>query len=548
MYILRTDQRWEHFMYTGSYLVSATSSWRFLKGKRRCASSSRCCNSMHELTHHQVHGKPLSHIDTAIIQAFCSRETLKMYQRNATTALKPIFPAHNQGNAHMCLESTGSQSFFIKHAKIKICFRRSAEFIAFQRPRPAPAARSPPGCSRPPPRAPHSPHTPLATGEPALLFFGRGDRRESAHTHAPPLPFTQRAQGRVAPACGDLSAKLRGGYSTETRLAAPLVPPARSPESAGGRLYLHVTSTSWFQMERGARREEARGLRARAAAAPRDPQPASAGARTGTRAADTRARAAPAPPAGSGSRPGAEAPLAAPPQSSRSARPSRRLGSSDSSRPAPRRSGERRIVLRRLGRGSGGRRGKKSGERRTEEPRGEGGGHLHPPASSHSDWPEGPHEPGLSLTGRGTASHGPAAAPRAAPAGRQRRPGRGGAAERCGGAFPAGERASARGGRGGRTCCLLPSSPPSHPPHAGSIATNMAAAQSAGGGRKAAPESSREPKGGGHCALLSIGPAKGRGQDQECTWHSDWLGAPWLKAAVGTDWPAEPSLTPVAAR
>lgn len=113
-------------------------------------------------------------------------------------------------------------------------------------------------------------------------------------------------------------------------------------------------------MERGARREEARGLRARAAAAPRDPQPASAGARTGTRAADTRARAAPAPPAGSGARPGAEAPLAAPPQSSRSARPSRRLGSSDSSRPAPRRSGERRIVLRRLGRGSGGRRGKKS--------------------------------------------------------------------------------------------------------------------------------------------------------------------------------------------
>lgn len=112
-----TDQRWEHFTYTGSYLVLATSSWRFLKGKRRYSSSRRCCNSMHELTHHQVHGKPLSHIDTAIIQAFCSRETLKMYQRNATTALKPIFPAHNQGNAHMCLESTGSQSFILTTLK-----------------------------------------------------------------------------------------------------------------------------------------------------------------------------------------------------------------------------------------------------------------------------------------------------------------------------------------------------------------------------------------------------------------------------------------------
>lgn len=117
IYTLRTEQRWEHLTYTGSYLVLATSSWRFLKGKRRYASSSRCCNSMHELTHRQVHEKPLSHIDTAIIQAFCSRETLKMYQRNAATALKPIFRTHNQGNAHMCLESTGSQSFLLNTLK-----------------------------------------------------------------------------------------------------------------------------------------------------------------------------------------------------------------------------------------------------------------------------------------------------------------------------------------------------------------------------------------------------------------------------------------------
>lgn len=310
-------------------------------------------------------------------------------------------------------------------------------------------------------------------------------------------------------------------------------------------------------MERGARREEARGLRARAAAAPRDPQPASAGARTGTRPADARARAAPAPPAGSGSRPGAEAPLAAPPpQSSRSARRSRSLGSSDSSRPAPRRSGERRIVMQRLSRGSGGEEREKSwGRRGRRSPGGkaEDTPTLRPllPPSPHSDRPEGPHGPGLSLTGRGTASHGLAAAPHAAPAGRQRGPGGGGTPGRSGGAFPAGERASARGGGGGRTCSLLPSSPPSCPPHAGSIATNMAAAQSPGGGREAAPESSREPRGAG--AVLSFllvrhVSVKGRGQDRECSWRSDWLGLPWLKAAVSTDWSAEPSLTPAAVR
>lgn len=42
-----------------------------------------------------------------------------MYRRNATTALKPIFPAHNQGNAHMCLESTGTQTFILNTLKKK---------------------------------------------------------------------------------------------------------------------------------------------------------------------------------------------------------------------------------------------------------------------------------------------------------------------------------------------------------------------------------------------------------------------------------------------
>ncbi|XP_039925472.1 proline-rich protein 2-like [Hirundo rustica] len=250
-------------------------------------------------------------------------------------------------------------------------------------------------------------------------------------------------------------------------------------------------------MERGARREEARGLRARAAAAPRDPQPASAGAR----AADARARAAPAPPAGSGSR--AEAPLAAPPSvfPQRPPEPQPREQRQQPPRAPPRRRAPHRTAA--AGpreRGEEG--GKELGEKRTEEPRGEGGGHPHPPASPS---PLSSRRPAGGAARVGALPHGArhrlartGGCPARSPGWEAK--GTGGKVERRGAAeapsLPASKRAPVgEEGEDLQPPPLIAALSPARPPHAGSIATNMAAAQSPSSGREAMRELAR-PEGG----------------------------------------------------
>lgn len=145
-----------------------------------------------------------------------------MYQRNATTALKPIFPAHNQGNEHMYLESTGTQTFILNmlkknnnnNIKKKSVSGVRLSLPRFTDPKPPPPPAPPKAVYEPSPRASGrlrtAPPTPSPERSWIAFLFGGGSRR-GTHPHGPPLP--KRASGRAALRRGDLCAKLRGGGS-----------------------------------------------------------------------------------------------------------------------------------------------------------------------------------------------------------------------------------------------------------------------------------------------------------------------------------------------
>lgn len=498
-----------------------------------------------------------------------------MYQRNATTALKPIFPAHNQGNVHMCLESPGTQTFILNVLKKKkIGFRRSAEFTAFYRPQPPPTwprrslarslftspLRGPAGgCTRTPP-------TPSAerAGSPSSSAGGT----EGAPTRTPPLP-TKRALPTAAltaatcarsygeggagggghgggwraaapqppqPAWGEGGGS---GHSTGMRRAAHSLththaavrrrpsPPSSKPGAPRRPPYLHITATS-FQMERGRRREEARGLRS--PLPPRDPPRAHGHApqalghalgRARARAAQHRAAHHRTPCARERAR--RSLPSVSP---QRPPQPQPREQRQQPARAPPQRRGPHRTAAA----GPKDREGeeeKRAGERRGRGSPREGGGH-HPPLRSGLSLPQLLTATGRSgrrggsrgagKQGRAERAGAPPHRHRQSPCAEPRPGGRGdwGRERRRGSAevpsLPLSERVSERAPAGEKGEGAAASSPHSRPPphagSAGSIATNMAAAQSPGGADGSQPLQTRESlEGRGRCAFPLIGSA-----------------------------------------